>query len=139
MANSKEDIKLLFKDLFTHTEYKMFAKRLEIARSLLRELRYEDIKNYLNVTEHTIAKISNILEQKGDGFRKTHAELSKLEEEYIKKQRQINKDLQNPFSKKARSGSRTLLGQAVKIGLKAVDAKISKNIKRRSAAQQLTV
>ena len=139
LAGSKEDIRLLFKDLFTHTEYKMFAKRLEIARRLLKEERYQDIKESLNVTEHTIAKISNILEEKGYGFRNTHSELSKMEEAYLKKQRQIQKDLGNPFWKKAKSGHRTLLGQAAKIGLKLIDAKIAKNIKRRSAVQKLTV
>ena len=58
--DTKEDVRLLFKDLFTHTEYKMFAKRLEIARRLIAGQTYEDITQALKVTSRTINAISNI-------------------------------------------------------------------------------
>src|SRR3989338_10389899 len=76
LMDSKEDIKLLFKDLFTHTEYKMFAKRLEIARRLLAGQTYEEISNELKVTNHTISTISNILQRDGGGLKIAHQKLS---------------------------------------------------------------
>src|SRR3989344_1717381 len=65
LMDTKDDIRLLFKDIFTHTEYKMFAKRLEIARRLLEGQTYVQIKDDLKVTEHTIRTVSNILERDG--------------------------------------------------------------------------
>src|SRR3990167_1277963 len=73
LVDSKEDVKLLFRDLFTHTEYKMLAKRLEIARRVLNGQGYDQIIKQLSVTERTIANINNILAEKGDGFRNAHA------------------------------------------------------------------
>lgn len=60
LLDSKADIRLLFKDLFTHTEYKMFAKRLEIARRLEGNQTYEQIKTELGVTSGTISNVNNI-------------------------------------------------------------------------------
>lgn len=139
LAGSKEDIKLLFKDLFTHTEYKMFAKRLEIARRLLSGDRYEDIKKILNVTEQTIAKISNALIEKGAGFRKTHELLLEVEQEYENQRKQQEQNLANPFLYRVKARQKILLGQALRAGVKALDKKIIKGIKYRSAKKLLTI
>src|SRR3989344_7798085 len=84
MMDNKEDARLLFKDLFTHTEYKMFAKRLEIARRLLAGQTYEEIKQALKVTSRTINNISNILSSAGIGLRKADQKLYDLERQYQK-------------------------------------------------------
>lgn len=75
LMDSKEDIRLLFKDLFTHTEYKMFAKRLEIARRLLESGSYLDIQKEMSVTANTVTRVSNVLSTKGDGLRKAHGKV----------------------------------------------------------------
>jgi uncharacterized protein YerC len=79
LLDSKDQIRSLFRDLYTHTEYKMFAKRFEIARRLLENQTYEEIRTVLKVTDHTIATVSNILERDGEGLRIAHKKLKDLE------------------------------------------------------------
>lgn len=135
LLNTKEDIRLLFKDLFTHTEYKMFAKRLEIARLLMQGERYEDIQLGLNVTAPTITRINNVLSEKGDGLRKACEVLERLEEKYLRLQRQRTKHLENQFA--AKLGRKTLGGALIKAGLKAIDKKITQKSSERSASKEL--
>jgi len=139
LSGTKEDIKLLFKDLFTHTEYKMFAKRLEIARRLLRHERYKIISDELNVTSKTITSISNILTEKGQGLRKVHENLEKLEDKYLQKQRDIVKNLENPFRQKVKQRSKTVLGAVIKAGLIVADNALSKYEKDKTTRQDLPV
>ncbi len=82
LMDSKEQIRQLVKDLFTHTEYKMFAKRLEIARRLLKGETYDEIKQALKVTEKPITSVSNILANGGLGFRDAHKKLTQLEQKF---------------------------------------------------------
>src|SRR3990167_6510073 len=56
-------------DILTESELEFISRRLRIAKLLIDEDTYEDIKNKLHVSESTIAKISVWLSQKGDGFR----------------------------------------------------------------------
>lgn len=134
LMDSKEDIRLLFKDLFTHTEYKMFAKRLEIGRRLLLGESYQSIQNDLKVTAGTVNRISNILTEKGMGLKKAHDKLSALEDKYLRKQREITKNLENPFRKKAQR--KTLLGVALKAGVLQLDKVISRKIKQSTVKKQ---
>lgn len=136
LMNSKEDIRLLFKDLFTHTEYKMFTKRLEIARRLLKGERYEDIEKDLKVTSHTVTRVNNVLNEKGDGLRKADAVLTDLEERYFKKQRDITKSLENPF--RSRLQRRTLGGALLKAGLHLADQAIARRARERFASKNLS-
>ena len=55
------DIALLLENFFTHTEVKMFAKRLQIAKMLLDGNPYAVIRRRLHVTDAPIARISNLL------------------------------------------------------------------------------
>src|SRR5437870_5351177 len=80
LMDSKEDVRSLFRDLFTHTEYKMFAKRLEVARRLLHGDSYQTIEEELKVTAPTIAKINNTLAERGEGLRKAEKKLASLED-----------------------------------------------------------
>lgn len=81
MAKTKEEISQLFKDLFTHTEVTMLAKRLEVARRLIKENTYEDIIEEMAVTDRTIASVSNTLANEGRGLRTAHERLVKSEDE----------------------------------------------------------
>ncbi len=137
LATSKEDIRLLFKDLFTHTEYKMFAKRLQIARLLILGEGYGAIQKQLKVTPTTIAKINNILAEKGEGLRKADEQLSAIEDKQLAKQRGYQKDLENHFRQKV--GRKTVLGELLKVGVKALDVKISRTMKQKSAKRQIII
>ena len=137
LMDSKEDIRSLFKDLFTHTEYKMFAKRLEIGRRLLRGELYSVIEKELSVTPSTIARVNNILSEKGEGLRKAHDKLDIIEEKYLNIQREKTKNLENPFRQKAK---RTSLGlELLKVGVKELDKTISRKLKQRTAGKDLLV
>lgn len=135
LFNSKEDIRTLFKDLFTHTEYKMLAKRLEIARRLLRKERYEDIQRGLNVTAHTITRVNNILNEKGNGLRQADKVLEEIEDKILKRQREITKNLENPF--RARTKRQSLTGALLKGGLKLADQALMNRARKRSASKTL--
>lgn len=104
LLDTKEDVRLLFRDLFTHTEYKMFAKRLEIAKRLLAGQNYESIKNDLKVTSTTIATVSNILAEKGEGFRKVAGKLEDIENKRQKWKIEQRKNLENPFRRRFLKG-----------------------------------
>ncbi len=135
LMSSKGDIKLLVKDLFTHTEYKMLSKRLEIGRLLLQGQDYQTIEKRLRVTPVTISRISNVLAEKGNGLRIAHQKLNQIEEKYQKRQRERTKNLENAFRKKTQR--KTLGGALLKLGAQALDKKISEVIKSRSAKKRL--
>lgn len=139
LMDNKEDIRLLFKDLFTHTEFQMFAKRLEVARRLLREEGYQAIQIALNVTSGTVGRISNVLVIKGNGLRKAHAKLEKLEGDYLKKQKEVADNLSNPFARKIKNHQKTALGETLKAGILAIDKKIIQKIKENTAKKKLPI
>lgn len=139
LMDSKEDIRLLFKDLFTYTEYKMFAKRLEIARRLQSGETYEIMQRDLNVTSGTIMRVNEVLETKGNGLRKAHEKLEAMEEQYLERQREHTKNLENPFRAKINNHGKTVLGELLKVGVKQLDSHISKKLKQRTAKKELLV
>lgn len=137
LADSKEEIREFIRDLFTHTEYKMFSKRLEIARRLLADRPYEEIMKELGVASHSVSSVSNVLAARGDGFRKAHQRLSDLEERHRSYRKSRQERLENPLSF---SGKRkTVLGALVKAGVKIASSKIRQERKRRSAGNRLPV
>lgn len=79
---SAPDAKLFFSDLLTHTERKMLAKRLHIAKMLLEKESYNVIKKKLNVTSTTIAKISNWLNSFGEGYRIAYNHLKSFKSQH---------------------------------------------------------
>ena len=139
LMDSKADVRLLFKDLFTHTEYKMFAKRLEIARQLINGESYENIQKALNVTSGTVGRVSNILTEKGEGLKQAHKKLNELENKYLKLQQEKTKNLQNPFRQRMKNYQKTVLGETLKAGAIALDRTISKTLKRRTAEKKLEI
>jgi uncharacterized protein YerC len=137
LMGSKEDIRLLFRDLFTHTEYKMFAKRLEISRRLLEGQGYDEIIKQMNVTERTIANINNTLAEKGDGFRKVHSKLSDIEQGYRDREAAREERLSNPF--RGELPGQNVLRDAIAEGAKYADKKLTSYKRRKSAKKKLIV
>ena len=58
-----KDIKTLLAGFLTHTEVKMFAKRLEAVKMLLNDASYSDIRNKLKLTDAPIARLNNLLNE----------------------------------------------------------------------------
>ena len=135
LADSKEDIKTLFLDLFSHTEYKMFAKRFQIARRLLEGQDYDEITRDLNVSHRTIANINNVLATKGIGLRKTHIRLLDIEKKRRNLEHDRIKKLSRPFNPKL--PGQDVLPNAIVEGFKYLDKKITKSIKQRSARKSI--
>ena len=69
MVKTMPDVAKLLGDLFSEQEVQMIGKRLQIAKMLLQDKRYEDIKEELKVSQPTIARVNLWLQQGGDGFR----------------------------------------------------------------------
>lgn len=135
LMDSKEEVKLLFRSLFTHTEYKMFAKRLEIARRLLNNNTYESITKDLSVSEKTISYISNILVEKGEGFIKAHQKLSEIDRKLLNK----SKDRQDHLERRVRKKlpGEVVLPELLKAGIVNLNKNITRVIKNRSARKTL--
>lgn len=97
LLENKDQVKSLLKDLLTHTEIKMFAKRIQIAKMLLEGYNYQIIRNYVKVTDSTIARISNILGTEGNGLKVAISYLQKIESEIDKERMSIAPNLRNKY------------------------------------------
>lgn len=137
LMDNKDEIRLLFKDLHTHTEYKMLAKRLEIARRLLEGDTYESIMEHSKVTERTISNISNILERAGEGLRIAHRKLLLLEKDYQLRREEKQARLERRARRKL--PAETFLADAILSGGGAILDTISKKVKKNSAKKLLSI
>ena len=137
LMGSKEQVRDFLGDLITHTERKMLAKRLAIARQLLEGNTYEFIMNDLRVTERTITNISNTLARDGSGLRNAHEKLKFLEENYRRKAEKR----QNYLERKGRPKlpGEKVLPEALKAGVSSLGKLISKKIKTSSAKKSLSI
>jgi uncharacterized protein YerC len=137
LIDSKDEIKLLFKDLFTHTEYKMLAKRLEIARRLIDSNTYESIMQNLKVTERTISNVSNTLERDGRGLHIAYNKLSDLEK-LLQCKRDVRQDIlehkQRPELPEA-----LLVKNLVKVGFGKADQILRSRIRQTTAKKILSI
>lgn len=97
LLENKDQVKSFLKDLLTHTEMKMLAKRIQIAKMLLEGYNYQDIRNYVKVTDSTIARINNILEVEGEGLRTAINYLQKIEKEIERERMRITPDLKKKY------------------------------------------
>ena len=86
LLQGKDEVKEFLKDLLTHTEMQMLSKRLQIAKMLFEGHNYETIKNYVKVTDQTIARINNLLMEGDKGFTNAIILLQKHEN---KKQKEL--------------------------------------------------
>ena len=137
LIDAKEEIKLLFKDLFTHTEYKMFAKRLEIARRLLAGETYESIMNNLKVTERTISNVSNTLERDGKGLRIAYQKLLDLEKSFQLKRNSRQDYLEHKNWPKLRET--VLVKNLIKSGLSKADQVLRRRVREVTARKSLSI
>lgn len=134
LMDNKDQIRKLFKDLFTHTEYKMFTKRLEIARRLLENQTYGEIMRDLKVTERTISNISNILEREGEGLRIAHEKLVQLDKHFQSKREKIQNIIERRVRRKM-AGER-VLPELLKAGALRLTKAVHKNLRKVSARKE---
>lgn len=97
LLENKDQVKNFLKDLLTHTEMKMLAKRIQIAKMLLEGYNYRDIRNYIKVTDPTISKISNILATGGEGLKSAINYLQKIERDIEKERMSITPNLKKKY------------------------------------------
>lgn len=97
LLENKDEVKNFLRALLTHTEMKMFAKRIQIAKMLIEGYKYQDIKNYTKVTNSTISRISNILENEGDGLKSAIGYLQKMEKERERELMQATPDVKKKY------------------------------------------
>lgn len=97
LLENKEQVKNFLKDLLTHTEMRMLAKRIQIAKMLIEGYSYRDIRNYVKVTDETISKISNKLETAGEGLKMAVQHLQKIEKEIEKERMRITPNLKKKY------------------------------------------
>jgi uncharacterized protein YerC len=135
LMDSKENIRLLFKDLFTSTEYKMFAKRLEIARRLLDGDTYDQIMRALNVGAPTITHVNNRLESGNGGLQKAVEKLNQADLVKRKRENERIKRLENPL--RAKLDRKPILAIAIKSGVVSLKKKVAKGRKLKSASRSL--
>ncbi|MDP4000967.1 MAG: Trp family transcriptional regulator [bacterium] len=137
LMESKDEIRALVKDLFTHTEYKMLAKRLEISRRLIKGETYEVIGTSLKVSDRPINSINNILANGGLGLRNANKKLLDLEIEYKKKR----EDRQNYLERRKRKKlpAESFLSDSLKVGVLTFDKVVTKKLKKKSARRDLNV
>lgn len=97
LLENKDQAKMFLKDLLTPTEMKMLAKRIQIAKMLLEGYNYLDIRNYVKVTDSTIARISNILETEGEGLKIAINYLQKIEKEIDRERMSMTPNLAKKY------------------------------------------
>ncbi len=89
-----EEAAHFLKDLLSRQEAEMLAKRIEIARLLIKGLKYKDIQRLLKVSHGTIARVGQWLATSGQGYRLV---VSRVKPEKTEKQTFIE-ELEKPAS-----------------------------------------
>ena len=97
LLENKDQVASFLKDLLTHTEMKMLAKRIQIAKMLLEDYSYQAIRTYVKVTDSTIARINNVLGMEGNGLKIAISYLQKIESEVDKDKMGIAPNLKNKY------------------------------------------
>lgn len=69
LLETKDEVRAFFRDILTHTERQMLAKRLQIAKLLYQGADYEYIKKEVGVSDTTIGTVSRWMHEVGDGYR----------------------------------------------------------------------
>lgn len=121
-----------FKTLLTPTEIRMMAKRVQIAKMLMEGYKYEDIRNFIRVTDSTISSVNNQLQFGDGGYLKTIERLIKIE---IKQQERLEgeKSILDPGSYSGRKTSEWVVGKLAQKGQNYLKRQsVEKNIKENS-------
>lgn len=128
LLETKTETKEFLRNILSHTEIKMVAKRLQIAKMLIEDYDYQTIKNEVKVTSNTIARISNELNTNGSGLKKIIDRIIRLEEQKKPKPR--------PIISRPKTVGSVLVESAAKMAADAAIKKIKKTRKRRSVKVQ---
>lgn len=136
LIDNKEQIRDFFRDLFTHTEYKMFAKRLETARRLIEGQTYEQITKDLKIAENTVATISNIIARGGNGYLIAHKKLLDLERFRDKARKKFNDRLIRKFPK---FREQVFWEDVIKEGIRRTKGAFRRHIRNVSSQKQFDI
>lgn len=93
-TNNINEAAELLRDLLTEQEVEMVSKRLKIADLLIEGFTYQRIKQFLKVSDPTIARVHEWLKVAGEGFRSAKEKLKK----YKKSNTERIEDAYDPFS-----------------------------------------
>lgn len=97
LLENKEQVANFLKDLLTHTEMKMFAKRIQVAKMLMEGSDYRSIRNYVKVSDATIATINNKLENGSEGLKTAIKYFKKVEKDIEGERFRITPDLKKRY------------------------------------------
>lgn len=97
LLENKDQVASFLKDILTHTEMKMVAKRIQIAKMLLEGCDYRSIRNYVKVSDTTIATINNKLEIGGEGLKTAIECFRKVEKDIERERFRITPDLKKRY------------------------------------------
>lgn len=89
-----EEAAHFLKDLLSEQEAQMLAKRIEIARLLIKGLGYGEIQTLLKVSHGTIARVSHWLATWGEGYRLV---VERVKDEKSERE-EFAEELNKPFS-----------------------------------------
>lgn len=82
---SKNEARSFFNQILTHTERKMFAKRFQVTMMLLLGYDYQNIIKRVKVSNGTIAKINNWLEENKEALIKVAKSVIRLKGEKMQR------------------------------------------------------
>lgn len=89
-----EEAAQFLKDLLSKQEAEMLAKRIEIARLLIKGFTYGKIEKFLKVSHGTVARVSEWLVTSGEGYRLV---VNRVKEEKTVQQEEVE-ELEKPVS-----------------------------------------
>lgn len=96
---TKKEVIGFFMGLLTSSEALMFARRIQIARMLLEDKSYEDIRDELKVGVATITNVSHWLYGENDAFRKKIEEHKKNKKKLSNEEGGYNRNYGNLLDK----------------------------------------
>ena len=97
LLENKDQVKNFLHNLLTHTEMKMLAKGVQIAKMLMEGYNYQTIRNFVKVTDSTISRINNLLETGGEGIRAAIVHLQKIEKKIDNERMRIGPNLKKIY------------------------------------------
>ena len=81
---TKDEVRNFFRDLLSETEALMLARRIRIAKLLLKGTSYEDITEAIHASEGTIAQVHRWLQSGSGGYRVGLPRLEQILKQRIK-------------------------------------------------------
>src|SRR3989344_9427596 len=81
---TKDEVRNFFRDLLSETEALMLARRIRIAKLLLKGISYEDITKAIHASEGTIAQVHRWLQSGSGGYKVGLPRLEQILEKRMK-------------------------------------------------------